>query len=123
MVGSVLEQFDFKKQNNIYPTYLRLVTDLYGPYLPSDQGYITRMDSRADKVELIVGKEPRIEVSEKGESDFILPKKNLRLPLQVSGGLKSKIIDDPYQYHELYAPAMKIFIHQAAVPSHGAQFV
>ncbi|MFA0520879.1 1,4-alpha-glucan branching enzyme, partial [Vibrio sp. 10N.222.55.E8] len=60
----------------------------------------------ANKVELIIGKEPRVELVREGESGFILKQeRDLRYThykLAVDWSGVEQIIDDPYQYHDLY---------------------
>lgn len=98
-----------------------------GPYLSSDEGALRVWIPGADKVELIVGKEPRIALEREDESGFILKqKRDLRFThykLAVDWAGVEQIIDDPYQYHELYASYEDLHTPKDMYHQMGAQFV
>ena len=98
-----------------------------GPYLSSDEGALRVWIPGADKVELIVGKEPRIALEREDESGFILKqKRDLRFThykLVVDWAGVEQIIDDPYQYHELYASYEDLHTPKDMYHQMGAQFV
>ncbi len=125
-----MELSSISKQNKYIPNYHRLVLLILLPsaghtYL-LNQGALRVWIPGADKVELIVGKEPRIELAREGESGFILARKRLRFThykLAVDWAGKEQIIDDPYQYHELYASYEDLHTPKDMYHHMGAQFV
>ena len=76
---------------------------------------------------MIVGKEPRIELSREGESGFILKQeRDLRFThykLAVDWAGVEQIIDDPYQYHDLYASYEDLHTPKDMYHHMGAQFI
>ncbi|CAK3345428.1 1,4-alpha-glucan branching enzyme [Vibrio crassostreae] len=126
-----MELSSISKQKQIYTQLSQACfTDPFaflGPYLPSDQGALRVWIPGADKVELIVGKEPRIELSREGESGFILKQeRDLRFThykLAVDWAGVEQIIDDPYQYHDLYASYEDLHTPKDMYHHMGAQFI
>ncbi|CAK2686354.1 1,4-alpha-glucan branching enzyme [Vibrio crassostreae] len=126
-----MELSSISKQKQIYTQLSQACfTDPFaflGPYLPSDQGALRVWIPGADKVELIVGKEPRIELSREGESGFILKQeRDLRFThykLAVDWAGVKQIIDDPYQYHDLYASYEDLHTPKDMYHHMGAQFI
>ncbi|MFM2643270.1 1,4-alpha-glucan branching protein GlgB [Vibrio chagasii] len=126
-----MELSSISKQKQIYTQLSQACfTDPFaflGPYLPSEQGVLRVWIPGADKVELIVGKEPRIELEREDESGFILKqKRDLRFThykLAVDWAGVEQIIDDPYQYHELYASYEDLHTPKDMYHHMGAQFV
>ncbi|PTQ06093.1 1,4-alpha-glucan branching protein GlgB [Vibrio sp. ZF 223] len=126
-----MELSSISKQKQIYTQLSQACfTDPFaflGPYLPSDQGALRVWIPGADKVELIVGKEPRIELSREGESGFILKQeRDLRFThykLAVDWAGIEQIIDDPYQYHDLYASYEDLHTPKDMYHHMGAQFI
>lgn len=126
-----MELSSISKQKQIYTQLSQACfTDPFaflGPYLPSDQGALRVWIPGADKVELIVGKEPRIELAREGESGFILKQgRDLRFThykLAVDWAGVEQIIDDPYQYHDLYASYEDLHTPKDMYHHMGAQFI
>ena len=126
-----MELSSISKQKQIYTQLSQACfTDPFaflGPYLPSEQGALRVWIPGADKVELIVGKEPRIELEREDESGFILKQeRDLRFThykLAVDWAGVEQIIDDPYQYHELYASYEDLHTPKDMYHHMGAQFV
>ena len=126
-----MELSSISKQKQIYTQLSQACfTDPFaflGPYLPSEQGALRVWIPGADKVELIVGKEPRIELSREGESGFILKQeRDLRFThykLAVDWAGVEQIIDDPYQYHDLYASYEDLHTPKDMYHHMGAQFI
>ncbi|WP_299692998.1 1,4-alpha-glucan branching protein GlgB [uncultured Vibrio sp.] len=126
-----MELSSISKQKQIYTQLSQACfTDPFaflGPYLPSDQGALRVWIPGADKVELIVGKEPRIELVREGESGFILEQeRDLRFThykLAVDWAGVEQIIDDPYQYHDLYASYEDLHTPKDMYHHMGAQFI
>ncbi|PMH43136.1 1,4-alpha-glucan branching enzyme [Vibrio sp. 10N.286.49.B3] len=81
----------------------------------------------ADKVELIIGDEPRIALERSEESGFILPStRDLQFThyqLAVDWAGTEQIIDDPYQYHDLYIGFEELHTPKEMYHYMGAQFV
>ncbi|MEZ9907406.1 1,4-alpha-glucan branching protein GlgB [Vibrio sp. 10N.261.51.A3] len=126
-----MELSSISKQKQIYTQLSQACfTDPFaflGPYLPSEQGALRVWIPGADKVELIVGKEPRIELAREGESGFILKQeRDLRFThykLAVDWAGVEQIIDDPYQYHDLYASYEDLHTPKDMYHHMGAQFI
>ena len=126
-----MELSSISKQKQIYTQLSQACfTDPFaflGPYLPSEQGALRVWIPGADKVELIVGKEPRIELEREDESGFILKQeRDLRFThykLAVDWAGVEQIIDDPYQYHDLYASYEDLHTPKDMYHHMGAQFV
>ncbi|MEZ9353250.1 1,4-alpha-glucan branching protein GlgB [Vibrio splendidus] len=126
-----MELSSISKQKQIYTQLSQACfTDPFaflGPYLPSEQGALRVWIPGANKVELIVGKEPRIELAREGESGFILKQeRDLRFThykLAVDWAGVEQIIDDPYQYHDLYASYEDLHTPKDMYHHMGAQFI
>ncbi|MCG3720979.1 1,4-alpha-glucan branching protein GlgB [Vibrio cincinnatiensis] len=98
-----------------------------GPYLPTEQGALRVWMPGADNVELLVEGQPRIELSPEENGGFILKSdQNLRFThyqLAINWSGVEQIIDDPYQYHALYAEYDDLHTPKQMYHQMGAQFV
>ncbi|WP_170887347.1 MULTISPECIES: 1,4-alpha-glucan branching protein GlgB [Vibrio] len=98
-----------------------------GPYLPTEQGALRVWMPGADKVELLVDGQPRIELSPEEPGGFILKSEldlqwtHYRLAVDWAG--VEQIIDDPYQYHALYAEYDDLHTPKQMYHQMGSQFV
>ncbi|MFM2581763.1 1,4-alpha-glucan branching protein GlgB [Vibrio fortis] len=126
-----MEMSSISKQEQIY-TQLSQASfadpfSCLGPYLPSDEGALRVWIPGADKVELIVGDEPRVELAREGDSGFVLKQeRDLRFThykLAVDWAGVEQILDDPYQYHELYASYEALHTPKDMYHHMGAQFI
>ncbi|MFA0568070.1 1,4-alpha-glucan branching protein GlgB [Vibrio gallaecicus] len=126
-----MEKSVISKQKQIY-TQLSQASyadpfSFLGPYLPAAEGALRVWIPGADKVELIVGDEPRVELKRENESGFLLEqKRDLRFThyqLAINWSGVEQIIDDPYQYHGLYAGYEELHTPKEMYKHMGSQFV
>ncbi|MBF4422845.1 1,4-alpha-glucan branching protein GlgB [Vibrio anguillarum] len=98
-----------------------------GPYLAPDQGALRVWMPGAEKVELVVENQPRILLEREDESGFILKSDiDLRFThyqLAVDWAGVEQLIDDPYQYHGLYAEYDDLHTPKSMYHHMGSQFV
>lgn len=98
-----------------------------GPYLPQEQGALRVWLPNADKVELLLEGQPRIALERDEFDGFILKSDHdLRFThyqLAVDWAGTEQIIDDPYQYHSLYAEFEQLHTPKQMYHHMGAQFV
>lgn len=98
-----------------------------GPYLPTEQGALRVWMPGADNVELLVEGQPRVALSPEENGGFILKSdQNLRFThyqLAIDWSGVEQIIDDPYQYHALYAEYEELHTPKQMYHQMGAQFV
>lgn len=98
-----------------------------GPYLAPDQGALRVWMPGAEKVELVVENQPRILLEREDESGFILKSDiDLRFThyqLAVDWAGAEQLIDDPYQYHGLYAEYDDLHTPKSMYHHMGSQFV
>ncbi len=98
-----------------------------GPYLAPDQGALRVWMPGAEKVELVVENQPRILLGREDESGFILKSDiDLRFThyqLAVDWAGVEQLIDDPYQYHGLYAEYDDLHTPKSMYHHMGSQFV
>ncbi|MBW3695430.1 1,4-alpha-glucan branching protein GlgB [Vibrio sp. T187] len=98
-----------------------------GPFIPAKEGALRVWIPGADKVELVIDNEPRIELERDNESGFILKQeRDLRFThyqLAVDWAGVEQLIDDPYQYHGLYAGYEELHTPKEMYHHMGAQFV
>ncbi|MGL4192090.1 MAG: 1,4-alpha-glucan branching protein GlgB [Vibrio sp.] len=98
-----------------------------GPYLTEQQSRLRVWMPEADKVELVVEGQPRIELERESPGGFILNDcHNLRdthYQLAVDWAGIEQLIDDPYQYHAIYAEYEDLHTPKQMYHQLGAQFV
>lgn len=77
-----------------------------GPFANDEEGSLRVWMPGADKVELVVEGEPRVELKRDGDSIFVLEEvRDLHLThyqLAVNWDGVEQLVDDPYQYHNIY---------------------
>lgn len=98
-----------------------------GPFISPEDGALRVWIPGANKVELVIDKEPRIELERDQESGFILKsKRDLRFThyqLAIDWSGTEQILDDPYQYHELYAEYEELHTPKEMYKQMGSQFI
>lgn len=98
-----------------------------GPYLAQDQGALRVWMPGADKVELVIENQPRIELEREEESGFVLKSdRDLRFThyqLAIDWAGTEQLIDDPYQYHSLYAEYDDLHTPKSMYHHMGSQFI
>ncbi|MDE1336335.1 1,4-alpha-glucan branching protein GlgB [Vibrio aestuarianus] len=98
-----------------------------GPYLAQDQGALRVWMPGADKVELVIENQPRIELEREEESGFVLKSdRDLRFThyqLAIDWAGTEQMIDDPYQYHSLYAEYDDLHTPKSMYHHMGSQFI
>ncbi|WP_295892151.1 1,4-alpha-glucan branching protein GlgB [uncultured Vibrio sp.] len=98
-----------------------------GPYLPAEQGALRVWMPDADGVELIIEGQERIRLEREDASGFVLDEAiDLRFThykLAVNWSGTEQIIDDPYQYHSLYAGYDELHTPKEMYHHMGSQFV
>ncbi|MHC6529819.1 1,4-alpha-glucan branching protein GlgB [Vibrio proteolyticus] len=98
-----------------------------GPYLTAEQGALRVWMPGADRVSLVIEGEDRIELTREDASGFVLkPARDLRFThyqLAVDWAGTEQLLDDPYQYHELYAEYDDLHTPKHMYHHMGAQFV
>ncbi|MDG3085857.1 1,4-alpha-glucan branching protein GlgB [Vibrio hannami] len=98
-----------------------------GPYNDEDKVALRVWMPGADKVELVVGGEPRVELEREFDGVFVLrDDRDLRFThykLAVDWAGTEQIVDDPYQYHGLYASYEDLHTPVNMFHHMGAQFV
>ncbi|MGY3572231.1 1,4-alpha-glucan branching protein GlgB [Vibrio paucivorans] len=98
-----------------------------GPFIPSEQGALRVWMPGADKVELVIDGEARIELEREFDSGFILKQeRDLRFThyqLAVDWNGTEQLLDDPYQYHGLYAEYDDLHTPKDMYYHMGSQFV
>ncbi|MGC9401214.1 1,4-alpha-glucan branching protein GlgB [Vibrio genomosp. F10 str. 9ZC157] len=98
-----------------------------GPYLPEKQGALRVWMPDADGVELVIEGEERIPLTREDSSGFVLKQsRDLRFThykLAVNWSGTEQLIDDPYQYHALYAGYDELHNPKEMYHQMGAQFV
>lgn len=120
------------KINKIEQTYHQLAKAssadpfaFLGPFIPCEQGSLRVWMPGADKVEVIIKGEPRITMTRENESGFILnSKRDLSLThykLAVHWGEVEQLLDDPYQYHGIYAAYDDLHTPKSMYQHMGAQ--
>ncbi|NVD08575.1 1,4-alpha-glucan branching protein GlgB [Vibrio sp. JPW-9-11-11] len=97
-----------------------------GPFIDPKQGALRVWMPGADKVELVIDEE-RIELEREDASGFILKQqRDLHLThylLAVDWNGTEQLIDDPYQYHNIYAEYDDLHTPKEMYKHMGAQFV
>ncbi|WGV98684.1 1,4-alpha-glucan branching protein GlgB [Vibrio sp. YMD68] len=98
-----------------------------GPYLPEKQGALRVWMPDADGVELVIEGEERVPLTREDSSGFVLKQsRDLRFThykLAVNWSGTEQLIDDPYQYHALYAGYDELHNPKEMYHQMGAQFV
>ncbi|MDE1315932.1 1,4-alpha-glucan branching protein GlgB [Vibrio aestuarianus] len=98
-----------------------------GPYLAQDQGALRVWMPGADKVELVIENQSRIELEREEESGFVLKSdRDLRFThyqLAIDWAGTEQLIDDPYQYHSLYAEYDDLHTPKSMYHHMGSQFI
>ncbi|PMJ89930.1 1,4-alpha-glucan branching protein GlgB [Vibrio sp. 10N.261.55.A7] len=98
-----------------------------GPYLPAEQGALRVWMPDANGVELVIEGQERIPLIREDDSGFILEQSiDLRFThykLAVDWSGTEQLIDDPYQYHTLYAGYDELHTPKEMHHHMGAQFV
>ncbi|MEZ9229597.1 1,4-alpha-glucan branching protein GlgB [Vibrio amylolyticus] len=98
-----------------------------GPYLPAEQGALRVWMPDANGVELVIEGQERIPLIREDDSGFVLDKSiDLRFThykLAVDWAGTEQLIDDPYQYHTLYAGYDELHTPKEMYHHMGAQFV
>ncbi|MCK6264399.1 1,4-alpha-glucan branching protein GlgB [Vibrio sp. ZSDE26] len=98
-----------------------------GPYLSAEQGALRVWMPDADSVELVIEGEERIELEREDSSGFVLKQsRDLRFThykLAVNWAGTEQLIDDPYQYHTLYAGYDELHNPKEMYHQMGSQFV
>lgn len=78
-----------------------------GPYINRNEGALRVWMPGADSVELVLDNQPGIKLERQDESGFILNEerdlRSVHYLLAVKWGDVEQVLDDPYQYHEIYA--------------------
>ncbi|WP_411197956.1 GlgB N-terminal domain-containing protein, partial [Vibrio cholerae] len=98
-----------------------------GPYIPAEQGALRVWMPGADNVALVVEGQARVALEREGEGGFVLKDgRNLRFTryqLAVDWAGTEQLLDDPYQYHGLYAEYEDLHTPKQMYHHMGAQFV
>ncbi|QXO15653.1 1,4-alpha-glucan branching protein GlgB [Vibrio ostreae] len=98
-----------------------------GPFIPAQQGALRVWMPGASKVELLIEGEARIELQRELDSGFVLnAERDLRFThyqLAIDWDGVEQIIDDPYQYHGIYAEYDDLHTPKAMYHHMGSQFV
>ena len=98
-----------------------------GPYLAPKQGALRVWMPGANKVELVIDGEPRVALIREDNSGFVLTQsRDLRFThyqLAIDWNGSEQLIDDPYQYHNIYAEYEELHTPKAMYHHMGAQFV
>lgn len=98
-----------------------------GPYISEEHGALRVWIPGADKVELVIEGEPRVELVREGGSGFVLKqKRDLRFShyqLAVDWAGVEQLLDDPYQYHTLYASFEDLHTPKSMYKQMGSQFI
>ncbi|KII76318.1 1,4-alpha-glucan branching protein GlgB [Vibrio renipiscarius] len=98
-----------------------------GPYVNPKHGALRVWMPGATSVALLVDGEPRIVLDREGNSGFVLTQsRDLRFThykLAVDWNGTEQVIDDPYQYHGIYAEYDDLHTPKAMYHHMGAQFV
>ncbi len=98
-----------------------------GPFLDSDQGSLRVWMPGADTVSLLIDGEERIELEREDASGFVLPEKRdlhfTHYQLAVKWGETEQVLDDPYQYHNIYAEYDDLHTPKEMYKHMGAQFI
>ncbi|MGX1926429.1 1,4-alpha-glucan branching protein GlgB [Vibrio sp. NH-7] len=98
-----------------------------GPYLDADDGAIRVWMPGADSVSLLIDGEDPIELTREDASGFILADKRdlhfTHYQLAVQWGETEQIVDDPYQYHNIYAEYDDLHTPKEMYKHMGAQFI
>lgn len=98
-----------------------------GPFIPPQQGSLRVWMPGANKVELLIEGEARIELQRELDSGFVLnAERDLRFThyqLAIDWDGVEQIIDDPYQYHGIYAEYDDLHTPKAMYHHMGSQFV
>ncbi|EGU39862.1 1,4-alpha-glucan branching protein GlgB [Vibrio scophthalmi] len=98
-----------------------------GPYLPLSEGSLRVWMPGANNVALLIDGEPRVDLIREDDSGFVLTQsRDLRFThyqLAVDWNGAEQIIDDPYQYHGIYAEYDDLHTPKAMYHHMGAQFV
>ena len=98
-----------------------------GPYQASKRCALRVWMPGADKVELIIEGEKRLALKREGDSGFVLRERcdlsQTHYKLAVTWQDDEHILDDPYQYHEIYADYEDLHTPKRMYHHMGAQFV
>lgn len=98
-----------------------------GPYQASKRCALRVWMPGADKVELIIEGEKRLALKREGDSGFVLRERcdlsQTHYKLAVTWQDDEHILDDPYQYHEIYADYEDLHTPKGMYHHMGAQFV
>lgn len=98
-----------------------------GPFIDDGEGSLRVWMPGANKVELLVNGEPRVALERDGDSGFILKEqRDLHLThyrLAVDWNGVEQIIDDPYQYHNIYQEYEHLHTPKDMYHYMGAHFV
>ncbi len=98
-----------------------------GPFIDAEQGALRVWIPGADKVDLVIEGEPRVALEREKESGFILKQDRdlefTHYQLAVDWAGTEQLIDDPYQYHSLYASFEDLHTPKEMYKHMGAQFI
>ncbi|MFC3023642.1 1,4-alpha-glucan branching protein GlgB [Vibrio zhugei] len=98
-----------------------------GPYLPHDQGALRVWMPGADHVSVIIDGEDPMVMQREGEGGFVLSQdRDLRLThyqLAIDWAGQQQVLDDPYQYHDIYVDYEALHTPVTMYHEMGAQVV
>ncbi|MFN3015802.1 1,4-alpha-glucan branching protein GlgB [Vibrio coralliilyticus] len=98
-----------------------------GPFLDPEHGALRVWMPGADKVELVIEGEERVELVREDASGFVMQQqrdlKFTHYQLAVHWGGEEQLIDDPYQYHTIYAEYDDLHTPKDMYHHMGSQFV
>lgn len=127
-----MKQIKISKENKAYNQLAQVTLadpfSFLGPYHNKEEGVALRVwMPGADKVELLVGDEPRVELEKEHEGGFVLKDDRdlsfTHYKLAVDWAGVEQIVDDPYQYHTLYEEYEELHTPIRMFHKMGAQFV
>ncbi|WP_428775960.1 1,4-alpha-glucan branching protein GlgB [Vibrio sp.] len=100
---------------------------LLGPFIPNEEGYLRVWMPGADGVELLMDDGQRMSLEREGESGFVLKQpidlRDCHYQLAVDWSGTEQIVDDPYQYHALYAEYDDLHTPKQMYHHLGSQFI
>ncbi|MDN3612220.1 1,4-alpha-glucan branching protein GlgB [Vibrio ostreicida] len=98
-----------------------------GPFINAKEGALRVWMPGADKVELVIEGEVRIALEREQDSGFILKQArdltSIHYQLAVNWAGTEQLIDDPYQYHTIYAEYDDLHTPKQMYQHMGAQFI
>nr|WP_117233202.1 1,4-alpha-glucan branching protein GlgB [Vibrio maerlii] len=98
-----------------------------GPFVDPKQGALRAWVPGANKVELVIEGESRVALEREQDSGFILKQERdlrfIHYQLAVDWDGTEQLVDDPYQYHALYASFEELHTPKEMYKHMGAQFI